>query len=77
MALIEDGKIEREKVGHAYVYRSSHNENGSQTVPEGREQLKPNDSNELGLKTQTVPGLLYNGNGNSSQNRPSRTMARG
>lgn len=66
MALIEDGKIERKKVGRAYVYRSSHNENGSQTVPEGREQLKPNDSEELGLKTRTVPGPLYNGNGNSS-----------
>lgn len=66
MALIEDSKIEREKVGRAYVYRYSRTENCSHTVPEGREQLKPNYSEGLGLKTRTVPSPIYNGNGNSS-----------
>ena len=66
MALIEDGKIEREKVGRAYVYRYPRTENCSHTVPEGREQLKPHYSEELGLKTRTVPSPIYNGNGNSS-----------
>ena len=34
MALIEDGKIEREKIGRAYIYRYSHNESCSHAVPE-------------------------------------------